>query len=315
MTDNFRDKVYGCIFGCAVGDAMGIGTEFMTLPEIAHYYPEGLSDYSQIIRDAHRSQWPRASWTNDTEILLVQLKAIAETSSAEAEVVAKALKEWYTDDIHDLNSQIRNILSNRDYLSDPYQTARETCIRMGGVKASNEAIPRIAVIGFWNDNPTETAVANSELTNPDPVCSECARLVAKAINIMAYENRVPEPKELSEMMKKSDSRIRTGLDMAEQGKLRAMKLDDETRLWHVIKATSSAFWALWHCSSVMEGILAITAEGGDADTNAALAGSLLGAKYGFASIPSHYIDSLRRPEMLQDAAEKFADLLELKFRS
>lgn len=315
MTVNLRDRVYGCIFGCAVGDALGLGTEFMTLPEIAHYYPDGLRDYSQIIRDAHRSQWPRASWTNDTEIMLVQLKAIAEAASAEPEVVAKALKRWYRDDTPDLNSQIRNILRNPDFLSDPYLTARNVCVQMGGMRASNEAIPRVSILGFWNDNPMELAAANSRLTNPDSTCTLCAKIIAKAINILAYENRDPEPDEIIELAKASDSRICSYLDMAKNGELRSLALDNETTLWHVVKATCAALWALWHCQSVQEGIIAVIAEGGDADTNAALTGSLLGTKYGHSSIPAHYIDSLRHPEALEELAERFAALVEERFIS
>ena len=37
-------------------------------------------------------------------------------------------------------------------------------------------------------------------------------------------------------------------------------------------------------------------EGGDADTNGAIAGAILGAKFGFSSIPDYYIDNLYNEE-------------------
>ena len=37
-------------------------------------------------------------------------------------------------------------------------------------------------------------------------------------------------------------------------------------------------------------------EGGDADTNGAIAGAILGAKFGFSSIPEYYIDDLYKGE-------------------
>lgn len=39
-------------------------------------------------------------------------------------------------------------------------------------------------------------------------------------------------------------------------------------------------------------IVEIVNAGGDADTNAAVACSILGAKYGYSSIPNEYVDGL-----------------------
>lgn len=43
--------------GQAVGDALGLGTEFMNSDAIKRNYPEGPSQYGQIIQDRHRKRW------------------------------------------------------------------------------------------------------------------------------------------------------------------------------------------------------------------------------------------------------------------
>ena len=52
MTDTLLfNKLKGIIFGQAIGDALGLGCEFLSKKEISHYYPNGFSDYNQIIQD------------------------------------------------------------------------------------------------------------------------------------------------------------------------------------------------------------------------------------------------------------------------
>lgn len=51
-SDDFvYDRFKGCIYGQAIGDSFGLGTEFMTADEVKKAYPNGLLHYEQIIKD------------------------------------------------------------------------------------------------------------------------------------------------------------------------------------------------------------------------------------------------------------------------
>ena len=52
-------------------------------------------------------------------------------------------------------------------------------------------------------------------------------------------------------------------------------------------------------------ILKIVLSGGDADTNAAVAGAILGAKFGIDRIPEEWRNSLFYASMLHDKVQKF----------
>ena len=81
MKDSVKDKIVGCLYGQAVGDALGLGTEFMSKDEVKRNYPNGLSEYSQIVQDYHRKRWDKGDWTDDTDMMLCIAKAIIKSAA------------------------------------------------------------------------------------------------------------------------------------------------------------------------------------------------------------------------------------------
>ena len=62
---------------------------------------------------------------------------------------------------------------------------------------------------------------------------------------------------------------------------------------HYSIALQNAFQQLRTARTFYEGIFNTVRLGGDCDTNAAIAGALLGAKFGFTDIPSYWIDAVK----------------------
>ena len=61
------NKIKCLTYGLVIGDALGLGTEFMSKEEVRANYPDGLTDYSQIIQEKHRSKWQKGAWADDTD--------------------------------------------------------------------------------------------------------------------------------------------------------------------------------------------------------------------------------------------------------
>ena len=85
-------------------------------------------------------------------------------------------------------------------------------------------------------------------------------------------------------------------------------MNDEC-MGYTLVTLSVALWAYWHATSFEEGLLAVVNAGGDADTNAAVACAILGAKYGYKAIPQEYIEGLIYKEQLEAICEKLAKVL------
>ena len=62
--ETIKERFLGTIFGQAVGDALGLSTEFMFKQEVDRLYPNGIENYSQIVQDDHRRRWQRGDWTD-----------------------------------------------------------------------------------------------------------------------------------------------------------------------------------------------------------------------------------------------------------
>ena len=88
------DKYKGCLYGQAIGDALGLGTEGMTDEDMAWKYPNGIRHYSQIFQDRHRKRWEIGDWTDDTDMMLCILDSFVACQKVDILDIARRFKEW-----------------------------------------------------------------------------------------------------------------------------------------------------------------------------------------------------------------------------
>jgi ADP-ribosylglycohydrolase len=60
--------------------------------------------------------------------------------------------------------------------------------------------------------------------------------------------------------------------------------------------------------SFEDGVIAVINKGGDADTNGAVTGALMGAKYGFNALPKRWVEGLVNLDRVIAAADGLYDL-------
>ena len=95
FSDSWRDRALGVIFGQAVGDALGRGTEFMRKDEVKKFYPDGLWRFEQIVRDRHRRLWQMGEWSDDTDMMRCVMSAIVEQNGGvDYMSIAAKFKQW-----------------------------------------------------------------------------------------------------------------------------------------------------------------------------------------------------------------------------
>ena len=93
------DRIKGTIYGQAIGDALGLGTEGMTDEDIAWKYPNGIRHYSDIFQDRHRKRWKIGDWTDDTDMMLCISNAVIKDKGVNLEIVDRdPNKFWEIDE-------------------------------------------------------------------------------------------------------------------------------------------------------------------------------------------------------------------------
>ena len=305
------DKIRGAIFGQAIGDALGLGAEFMSKADVHRNYPNELTDYSQIISDWHRSRWQRGEWTDDTDMMLCILQSYIRKGCVDYKDIAELFYEWAHGTPRGIGRTTLNVLSFGDYTDKPQKAAELVWNLSGKRQASNGGIMRTSIVGCLKEKVTIHAENICRLTHYDPRCVGSCVIISEIVHALVYSSESLSYEDIVDIADDYDCEIREYVDMAYYDNLDSLHMDEEGKIGYTLKTLGSALWAYWHAMTFEDGILRIVNQGGDADTNAAVAGAVLGAKFGCDSIPAHLLNGLRSKSMLSNHIDHFLVALKL----
>ncbi len=298
-------RAQGCWLGQLAGDALGSLVEFRSPDDIRRQYPDGV----RALADGGTWNTLAGQPTDDSEMALALARTLVRDGQYDAPTVRVAYVDWLQSDPFDRGGTVTAGLSGQ-----PSTTSQ-----------ANGALMRISPLGIFcarrdPDQAAAWAQADARLTHPHPVCVQANALFAVAI---AHA-------------------IRTGCDGATLYQLfleRAAEVPVAAPLLAVIRAAASAppadyvhqqgwvlialhnaLWQLLQATTLEAGVVDTVMQGGDTDTNAAIAGALLGAVHGREAVPAQWVDRVLNcrpkagdPRVQRPRPERFwpVDALEL----
>lgn len=308
--ERLRDRCRGAMIGIAIGDSFGDASR----------KPDNQLAYG-ITTDFHKG----ASWsTDDTEFALLTAKTLIECGGqlTDEDVVKAWLENVATQDEFKRGgaSEFEASRNLRRGLRPPLSGQYNSYCHSDG------AAMRIAPIGILNAGDVDGAIAMAETDAHISHYAEGvwgAQAVAAAVAcamadgdideiLAAAMKPIPEGTWFRAAMQKAfDIVDRAGGDFLNAW----MPLHDD--LWCSYKATVSE--AVAEAFGVLKlvhgdfrtGMVAAGNFGRDADTIGAIVGSILGAKYGVASIPEHWVEKPRYPSGTCLLFAKGCDLLKV----
>ena len=303
------DKIKGTIYGQAIGDALGLGTEFMDDYDMAWKYPNGLTHYSEIFQDHHRRRWEKGDWTDDTDMMLCIAYAIIKDKGVNLTTIAQNFKEWANGVPMGIGANTYKVLMIGDYVEKPLEVSKKVWEISRYQSAANGGLMRTSIVGLLPNSIEQSAADICRLTHYDPRCVGSCVIVSELIHSHVYGKLIPTYDQMIAIGRRYDERINEYIQLSQCVDICALGLQDEGSIGYTLKTLAAGLWTYWHAETFQEGLLAVVRAGGDADTNAAVACSILGAKFGFKAIPAEYVEGLIYRDQLEEVIKGMIEII------
>ncbi|HSP74675.1 MAG TPA: ADP-ribosylglycohydrolase family protein [Cryobacterium sp.] len=297
LTSAQLDRAAGVLLGMACGDALGAGYEFG--PPLA-------SDAAVTMKGGGGFNWAPGEWTDDTSMAVPIVNAIAAGHDLRDErVLDEIVAAWvlWARTAPDVGNQLRAVLSRTEPTASAVRVVARAHHDRHGQSGGNGSLMRTAPVALaYLDDPVALAgVARtiSSLTHFETDAGDACVLWCLAIRHAVLEGTLDVRVGLDALPADRRALWEARIVVAEAG----VPADFSRNGW-VVEALQAAWSAIIQPRSApggasgagtvsatpaghLQDALEIAVRGGrDTDTVAAIAGGLLGARYGASSVPA-----------------------------
>lgn len=283
------DRACGVLIASAAGDALGAGYEFASVAAdlVPTMIGGGLGNFSP------------GEWTDDTSQAVVIARAAAtgiDLRTPEALTqVAQGFADWYAGGPADVGTQTSAVLSRagRNPTGAAMAEAARVVHERSGRSAGNGSLMRTGPVALaYLDDPeglVEAAMAISALTHHQDVAQEACAVWCLMIRHAVLTGELPPYDDIAPWVPNGDA-------------WRELLLEAETkppssfmRNGWAVGALQAAWSAITHtpvptdgpaCGHLVDSLTTAIRIGHDTDTVAAIAGALLGARWGMSAVPA-----------------------------
>lgn len=295
----FEDRIKGMVYGQAIGDALGAPCEFKS--------PESIkAEFGRVesFIGGGSFGWKPGEFTDDTDQMIILARCLGEMEFIEDinDVIfsfGMNLIAW-SKVSKDVGNQTRRSITAMERGIHPALTG---LISLQNDSQSNGSIMRTApvvVADFvFSEFTNQLPAIFSMPTHAHPNCLAACLIMNGLLSDLIFEGFGMNRK----MWVDSNYANEIGTAYSIGPKVR--EESKRSGGW-VMMALAWAVWAREQedFSAIFEPVNA----GGDADTNAAVVGAILGARVGFKGLPVHLVDGLLKKEELDEAVEALIEV-------
>ncbi len=281
------------MLGHAAGNALGVPSEFLgTAERIAAEFPGGL-------RDVLREDRPDSPYDDDVALTLLLAEELLQPE-VDLRRLALSWAEWAERDGRGIGVWTRTALRHiRTHDSPPRSTGGQagngTISRCLPVALRTFAQPANLISGTYH-----TAV----LTHPDERCAWSAVAVNVAVACFLSGRR----DFIGDVLESLTSNNAPADLLSAVRRVPLEKREDlpvtGPSAGYVIHGVEIALWFAYHEPNLERGLIWLANAGGDTDTNAAVAGGLMGARDGEQAVPGRWVEAVPDGDRIRDLAAR-----------
>ena len=302
-------KFIDSIIGHAVGDAMGVPTEFC----IREYL---LKNPVKEMIGSDKTWQPARSWSDDTSMEIATIDSFIQNKEFNYDDIMHKWEEWineakYTanNDTFDVGRTCLRAIRNHSLGTEPLK-----CGTDGEQSNGNGSLMRILPVALYSyyrklDVNEIIKLTNelSSLTHKHDISKLGCYIYVRYIMFLLDGKNKNEAYELIKTLDYStyDEYAISKYERILKNDIASYTIDNILSTGYVVDTLECALWILLNANSYKETIIATTNIGNDTDTIGAIAGSMAGIIYGYDSIPTSWIDKLMRKDYLIGLASDF----------
>jgi ADP-ribosyl-[dinitrogen reductase] hydrolase len=308
-----EDRVVGSILGLALGDALGAPFEFRRAVDVPDPIPALLLPWRG---------GPPGSTTDDTAMAMNLVRSITDRGGFDADDLVSRHLEWLASDPPDVGTFTARVLRRVPRASEadgptPGLGARAAEAAQAiweehgpEVSAGNGSVMYCAPLGAAYARRPERlhdlAPRLSALTHFDERCK--AAVLAVTVTVAALiDGENPREAIGAGLSAVANREGGEELEFLAEAIGRTRPIDGPDRGFCLF-AAAAGLQALAEEASFAETLRRVVAMGGDTDTNAAVAGALVGGAVGQAGLPSEWLDVLHDGEAIEVEARRLAEV-------
>jgi ADP-ribosyl-[dinitrogen reductase] hydrolase len=298
MNAGTKDRFLGTLLGMAAGGSLGAPVRGKTAAEIRKIGGKAL--------DEALSAGPAGNEPGDElGLAFLWLVSLSRTGRIDLDDVAARYVAWHDAGPRQLSALPRAAIAELARGVPPGDSGRIAWESLGGEGDDNGGLLAAVPVGLLHAaelrGVADDAAAASRVTHAGPRCVAANRALAMAV-ALAVRGLDDEVVERASLVASPSPALREVIERSIDADPKKLVLDGPDR--HTCtRATEAAFAAYVQAANFERGLKAVVERGGDTAVNGALAGALLGARFGTRAVPARWLPGIAGREAILAAGE------------